>query len=189
MKYLQTFPEDEDIDQVQWKAFWNKNQKYHTICLACLSKRKEKVIKEALAGAGGFAAILYDDDQEGYPEFGPVYLSAASKAILMNWYRKAQKMRQAKKGINRRAPKITKPISDDEGDDEVPLEWARQMEKMSASSKAIALRWIRSARAGMQKRAGKGASLSEKQLMLTDGNATTKEGTFQSGKKSQIMRK
>ena len=78
---------------------------------------------------------------------------------------------------------------DDEGDDEVPLEWARQMEKMSASSKAIALRWIRSARAGMQKRAGKGASLSEKQLMLTDGNATTKEGTFQSGKKSQIMRK
>merc|ERR1711968_391545 len=189
MKYLQTFPEDEDIDQVQWKAFWNKNQKYHTICLACLSKRKEKVIKEALAGAGGFAAILYDDEQEGYPDFGPVYLSAASKAILMSWYRKAQMVRQAKKGVNRRAPKVIKAISDDEGDDEVPLEWAKQMEKMSASSKAIALKWVRTARAGMQKRAGKGASLSEKQLMLTDGSAVPKEGTFQSGKKSLTMRK
>jgi len=191
MKYLEMFPEDEEIDQVQWKAFWNKNQKYHTICLACLSKRKEKVIKEALAGAGGFAAILYDDEQEGYPDFGPVYLSAASKAILMSWYRKAQMVRQAKKGVNRRAPKVIKAISDDEGDDEVPLEWAKQMEKMSASSKAIALKWVRTARAGMQKRAGKGASLSEKQLVLTSGDkaAVAKEGTFQSGRKSLTMRK
>merc|ERR1711998_389200 len=131
LMYLKQYPEDEEIDQVAWKNYWNKYQKYHTICLACLSKRKEKKIKEALGQAGGFASILYDNDQEAYPDWGPVYLSASSKAILMSWYRKARRVRQAKKGINRNLPKYTKPVSYDEGDDEVPMEWARQMAKMT----------------------------------------------------------
>jgi len=49
--YDRTYPGDEEVDQVQWKAFWVNNQRYHTICLACLTKRKEVASRNALKGA------------------------------------------------------------------------------------------------------------------------------------------
>lgn len=183
--YTNAFPDDEEIDQVQWKNFWNTNQKYTTICLACLSKRKEKNLKELMKSGTGFESIMYDDEQEAYPEWGPVYLSAASKAILLNWYRKAQRVRQAKKGVNRRAPKVAKGISDDEGDD-TPATWTKQLLSLTPATKAIATKWIRTARAAMLKRAGKGASLRESQLGLVPIDETEK---FSSGKKSLTLRK
>ena len=179
--YDKAFPEDEEIDQVQWKAFWNKNQKYHTICLQCLSKRREKQAKDLMKGTGGFESLMYDNEQEEYPEWGPIYLSAASKAILLNWYRKAQRIRQAKKG-SRRGPRVAKAVSDDEGDD-VPAEWAKQLLNISAATRAIAIKWSRTARANMQKRAGKGSSLRESQVEIAQ------DGTFSSGKKSLTVRK
>ena len=130
---------------------------------------------------GSMEAILYDDTQEEYPDWGPIYLSAASKAILLNWYRKAQRIRQGKRGIKRRV-KVIKNISDDEGDNDVPSEWTKQMLGITPATKAIAVRWVRSARAKMQQRAGKGAGLKESELFAGEGN-------FSSGKKSAVLRK
>ncbi|CAM9092103.1 unnamed protein product, partial [Ectocarpus fasciculatus] len=149
--YEAAYPEDEEIDQVQWKAFWSRNQIYHTICLSCLTKRKEKIRG---GGAGGPAApgfdTPFDDDQEQYPDWGPVFLTPASKAILLNWYRKAQRSRAGKKGVKKTKAKAPRAISDDEGDD-VPPGWTKQMAAMQPSSKAIAVKWMRTARAQLQK--------------------------------------
>jgi hypothetical protein len=175
--YDERFPDEERVDQVQWKSFWTKNQHYHTICLACSTKRKEKERKNALRGA--FDDALLDDDPEAYPDWGPVYLSAASKAILLNWYRKAQRVRQGKRGQKRQKKVLS--ISDDEGDT-APIEWTKALEKLTPASKAIAIFWTRTARARIQSRYGKGASTSERDL---DAKATN----FKSGKKSRTLRK
>lgn len=61
-------------------------------------------------------------DQEDYPDYGPVYLSATSKAMMLDWYRKAKNIRKEKrnsrndkKGMNAMyKEKIIKDISDDE---------------------------------------------------------------------------
>ena len=34
-----------DIDQVLFKRFWQRNQRYQTICLPCIQKRKQKESK------------------------------------------------------------------------------------------------------------------------------------------------
>jgi len=175
IKYDERFPDEEEVDQVQWKSFWTKNQRYHTICLACSTRRKEQDRRQALKGA--FDDALLDDIQEGYPEWGPVYLSAASKAILLNWYRKAQRIRQGKRG--QKKPKKNLAVSDDEGDN-VPIEWTKAMEKLSAASRAIAIKWARTARSNLQKKYGKGASMREKDL---------EDSNFKSGKKSMTVRK
>jgi hypothetical protein len=175
--YDERFPDEEKVDQVQWKSFWTKNQHYHTICLACSTKRKEKERKNALRGA--FDDALLDDEPEQYPDWGPVYLSAASKAIILNWYRKAQRVRQGKRGVKRQKKMLT--ISDDEGDN-APIEWTKALEKLTPASKAIAIFWTRTARARLQSKYGKGASLSERDL-------DAKTPNFKSGKKSRTLRK
>ena len=48
--YNAVYPGDDEVDQVQWKNFWIKNQKHHTICLACISKRREVAARRALQG-------------------------------------------------------------------------------------------------------------------------------------------
>ena len=53
-----------------------------------------------------FDPSIFDDEQEDYPEWGPVFLSAASKAMLLNWYRKAQRLRAGKKGKRRKAQRF-----------------------------------------------------------------------------------
>lgn len=178
--YDNMYPGDTEIDQVQWKSFWMNNQRYHTICLACITKRKEVAAKNAIRGA--LDPVLYDDTQEEYPEWGPVYLSAASKAILLNWYRKAQRLRAGKKG-SRRREKVIKNVSDDEGD-EVPSEWARSVLAITPSTRAIATRWMRTARARLQQKAGKGSGVRES--LAEDGNVGE---TFRSGKKSRQGKK
>merc|ERR1711924_294584 len=131
--YEQHYPNDVEIDQVQWKTFWMKNQHYHTICLACITNRKEKQREEnmkaagigggGVGGPGSGGPRSREDEREDYPDWGPVFLSAASKAILLNWLRKAQRSRAAKKA--RKQPRVMKSISDDEGDDGAP-DWMKQ---------------------------------------------------------------
>lgn len=90
-----------------------------------------------------------EDDAEpsAYSEWGPVYLSAASRAILMKWYRQAQENVWGKSG--RRRPPVSIDVSDDEGED-VPAEWAVARVVLSDASKALAIRWLRTARARLQ---------------------------------------
>jgi hypothetical protein len=152
--YENFFPADVEIDQVQWKTFWMRNQHYHTICMQCIAKRKDKKREAARVGKPELAAL--DDEVEEYPDWGPVFLSAPSKAILLNWYRKAQKSRAAKKGRKKQTEK--KVVSDDEGDD-APKDWVKAMGKLTPSTKAIAVKWMRTARARLQKKAGKGGDI------------------------------
>lgn len=181
--YDNTYPGDEEVDQVQWKSFWMNNQRYHTICLACITKRKEDAAKNVLRGA--LDPILVDDTQEDYPDWGPVFLNAASKAILLNWYRKAQRVRAGRKGVSKKKKerKTAQAVSDDEGD-EGGYEWAKQAFNASPATSAIAVKWLRTARAAMQKKAGKGTSLRESQF--EDEPA---EDDFRSGKKSRLLKK
>jgi len=181
--YDNIYPDDEEVDQVQWKQFWVNNQRYHTICLACLTRRKELEARDKMKGAAD--ASVFDDGQEDYPEWGPVFLSAASKAMLLNWYRKAQRLRAGKRG-NRRKEKVMKTISDDEGED-LPKDWLRDMPSVSGATKAIAVKWMRTARARLQKKYGKGTGLRESDLL--QGETDQVDENFKSGKKSKMLRK
>ena len=41
-QFIEEYPECKyDIDQVLWKRFWQRNQKYQTICFPCLQKRAQ----------------------------------------------------------------------------------------------------------------------------------------------------
>eukprot|EP01006_Ploeotia_vitrea_P030746 TRINITY_DN63088_c1_g2_i1.p1 TRINITY_DN63088_c1_g2~~TRINITY_DN63088_c1_g2_i1.p1 ORF type:complete len:486 (+),score=-25.79 TRINITY_DN63088_c1_g2_i1:1-1458(+) len=189
--YDNTYPGDEEVDQVQWKSFWMNNQHYHTVCLSCATRRKELTKLGKMRGEGipGGTETFLDDAPEQYPDWGPVFLSAASKAIALNWYRKAQRARAGKKGMKKR-DKIVKDISDDEGDD-LPKEWSKQMAKLSASSTAIAMFWLQTARTRLLKRAGKGGGLRDSTYKgkEDDPDAQPSGDTFRSGKKSKSMRK
>ena len=128
---------------------------------------------------------LFDDGQEEYPDWGPVFLTAASKAMLLNWYRKAQRLRAGKRG-NKRKEKVVKAISDDEGED-LPKEWLRDMPNITAATKAIAVKWMRTARARLQKKHGKGSGLRESEREAEEQGAAGE--TFRSGRKSRTLRK
>lgn len=95
-----------------------------------------------------------DGDDSGENEttkddWGPIYLSAASYTILMVWYRKAQNKVWGKTG--RRRPPVSIDGSDDERD-HIPADWVAARLQLTSSSKAIAVRWLRTARARLQKR-------------------------------------
>jgi hypothetical protein len=42
--YDAQYPGDEEVNNTQWKDFWVKHQKYHTVCLNCISKRKDSKV-------------------------------------------------------------------------------------------------------------------------------------------------
>lgn len=133
-----------------------QNQRYETICLQCISRDKEKARNGTIQGA---LADSEEDDSRAYPDWGPVYLSAASKAILMKWYRNAQENIWGKTG--RRRPPAAIDVSDDEGE-EVPAEWAVAQVVLSEASKALAIRWLRTARSRLQQRGDKSRGKSKR---------------------------
>ncbi len=73
----------QEFDQVAWKMYFKKNEKFRTLCLECISKRLE----EDKAKAQLVFDIGSEEDDE---RFGPVFLSSSSRAIMMLWYRNAQ---------------------------------------------------------------------------------------------------
>lgn len=127
-----------------------QNQRYETICLQCISRNKKQ------ARERNINADTEDGEEEeetgAYPDWGPVHLSAASRAILMKWYRHAQNNVWGKLG--RRRPPALIDVSDDEGED-VPAHWALAQVVLSDASKALAIRWLRTARARLQQRGDK----------------------------------
>ena len=172
---------DEEFDQVVWKTFWIKHQRYRTICLQCISKAKEEERRDAISGA----AQLSDDDDGGadYPDWGPIYLSAASRAIVIGWYKQAQQRVFGRGGKRRK--QVTVDVSDDEGD-EPPSRFAHVGRvELSSSSHALAIRWLRTARSQMQRRAGKGGE-GEGGLKVRRRRAGDK---YKSGNKSKTRHK
>ena len=89
--------------------------------------------------------------QDQAADWGPVYLSATSRAVMLNWYRRAQVTVQARRG--RRYKGNLQPaaeISGDEDDDNVVSPFAHLPVHLNAASTAIAIKWLRAARAAMQ---------------------------------------
>ena len=87
-------------------------------------------------------AVSDSDDDDG-PKFGPVFLSAAATAIVLNWRHKASDT------VRERGGRVAAAalISDDDEDDDESVAWAKKRLKLNAASKALAIRWLRMARA------------------------------------------
>ena len=127
--------------QVAWKTFWIKSQRYRTICMACVAKQRD----EERAGGVKIQEELSDDEPDG-PQWGPVFLSPAARAILIGWHRRAAERLFGKGGKRRQA--AAAELSDD---DDAP-EFGRRFGEVAldAASRAIAVYWLRSARANLQ---------------------------------------
>ena len=127
-----------------WKQFWKEHQNYQTICLQCISKRRENERAEAIIGLGA-------ESNTKYPDWGSVFLDDASKAILINWYRSAHQ--QLFRNNGRHAIQIDPiDISDDEDDGSL----FSQRIDIGDRTKSIAITWVREARAKIQKERGWG---------------------------------
>merc|ERR1711939_1191242 len=133
---------DQEFDQVAWKTFWIKSQRYRTICMACVAKQRD----EERAGGVKQQEELSDDDEPDGPQWGPVFLSPAARAILIGWHRRASERLFGKGGKRRRA--AAAELSDD---DDAP-DFGRRFGEVAldAASRAIAVYWLRSARANLQ---------------------------------------
>jgi hypothetical protein len=176
-KFDMEHPEDE-FDQVAWKTFWIRHQRYKTICLACITTEKEKergaALKAIGKGGGGGGGGGGDDDDGDFNDdgndWGPVYLTAASRAMLVKWYKTAQGRVFGKGGKRRK--QVVVDVSDDEGD-EAPSQWARTPVDLSAASTALAIRWLRTARVRIQK-AGEGEIVVRKKKPTAGGKSKNK---------------
>ncbi|KAH8066380.1 hypothetical protein JL722_818 [Aureococcus anophagefferens] len=146
---------DQEFDQVAWKTFWIKNQRYRTICMNCIAKAKLEERKEAAAvAADGEFGDDDDDDDDGRPKWGPVFLSPASRAILIKWHRMASTKLFGKGGKRRAAARAE--LSDDEGD--APQFKSLKPLDIDAASRAIAVKCLRTARANLQNLGDDGAT-------------------------------
>lgn len=99
----------------------------------------------------GFPDKSHSRSSRQRPDFGPVLLTAASKAMMLNWYRRAQQNRTNKLNMKRKN-RIIKDISDDEGDDDIRAPWTKETLQLTPSTIAIAKRWLRNAKVIVQKR-------------------------------------
>ena len=79
----------EEINQVLFRRFWQRNQRYQTICLPCIRQRNNKEKEE----------IITDDkssDGESDGELVANDLTRSSESILAHWYASAKRNNQAK---------------------------------------------------------------------------------------------
>merc|ERR1711935_1159262 len=139
-KFEKENPSDE-FDKVAWKQFFNRNAKFQTLCLNCI-QTKQELEKQKVARMHRGVDVSDSDDDDG-PKFGPVFLSAAATAIVLKWRRDASDIVRKKGGRVASAALIS---DDDENDDE-SVAWAKKRLKLNAASKALAVRWLRMARA------------------------------------------
>merc|ERR1712178_276422 len=106
----------------------------------------------AAAAQQGMGIDISDSDEDGQgaagARFGPVFLSASSRAIMIMWYRKAQDRIFGRGG---RARPLMQ-VSDDE--DEDAHQWGGRPLRLSAASKALAIKWLRTARVQIMARGG-----------------------------------
>merc|ERR1712166_625959 len=121
--------------------FFNKNAKFQTLCLNCIQQKNE-LEKQKAARMNRGVNVSDSDDDDG-PKFGPVFLSPAATAIVLKWRRDASDIVRKKGGRVASAALI----SDDDEDDDESVAWAKKRLKLNAASKALAVRWLRMARA------------------------------------------
>jgi len=152
-EYEAAFPSDE-FDQVGWKAFFQKHAKFKTLCLECTHKTREENKKKAANGDIDRDIPIVSDQIPATP-FGPVALSATSKAILLMWLKMAQE-KARKRGVRLgiRKPNVS---DDDEDDDKLDITFSKSRMNLSSASIAIMQKWLEIGRARVEE---KGASTS-----------------------------
>lgn len=142
-------PNMEEFDQVAWKEYFAKHASFRTICMNCIADEKERARRQA-ALPFAVSDTEHQEEQHVPATFGPVFLSPASDAIMRMWYARARR-RLVQRGY---VPAEPPSISDDEEEEdetgEVP--WRQRSLHLSAASRAIAVRWLRTARAEMMQR-------------------------------------
>jgi len=145
----------EEFDQVAWKNYFQKHAVLRTLCLPCVQKHRD----EQKVGGSDFAArgapgrrrgVGGPGDYEGGPGaapdrptiFGPVVLSAASKAIMLHWLHRAQESAR-KRGVilGIRAADISDDDDDDDKFDNASA-FAGHRLNLSPASVAIMRRWL-----------------------------------------------
>ncbi|RHZ20333.1 hypothetical protein DYB31_000784, partial [Aphanomyces astaci] len=142
-KFERSFPSDE-FDVAEWKKYFAQHQKFKTLCLSCLAKQKLEMRMPALGSTGDHAD---DDEAAATLGFGQVYLTAASRALMLKWYRLGQDRVFGKTGKRRAVANV----SDD--DDDVATRgaiWANRPVRLNAASTAVALKWMVSARLNLK---------------------------------------
>merc|ERR1711871_788986 len=180
-RFEKKYPSDE-FDQVAWKQFFNRNAKFRTLCLKCIQEQNALEKERAARAQRGAAVSDSDEDDDSGPRFGPVFLSPAATAILMRWKRRAADAVRKRGG-----PVATAPvISDDDEDDDETVGWAKKRLKLAPASKAIAIKWLRMARARNPDATKEGRSRKKRQRLSEDGRNranTVKGRNPRSGKK------
>jgi len=73
----------DEMDQVLFKRFWQRNQRYQTICLPCIQKRKSKEHDQIITDDRSL-----DDDTED--NLASDDLTRTSESILASWYTAAK---------------------------------------------------------------------------------------------------
>merc|ERR1719162_1785360 len=174
----------EEFDQVAWKEFFKKHQQFRTLCLDCMLKRQEEKRKRAAGMAGTGISGSDSDDEGNTSKFGPVFLSASSRAIMIMWYRKAQDRVFGRGGRARPAMQV----SDDEDEDANP--WGGRPLRLSAASKALAIKWLRTARIQIMQKGGPRKDKKRDPYGVKNQGARRRPGgKAASGAKSRMRRK
>ena len=82
----------DEIDQVLFKTFWKRQQRYTTVCLLCISKRtakeREQIITDDRSDDGEPELIMSDN------------ITQSAESILASWYRVARKRLESIEGTN-----------------------------------------------------------------------------------------
>ena len=140
---------DYEFIQMLWRKHWERHQRYLTLCLPCISLQKEKERNARLTGDA--LAIELEKagsvTSEGNHESTAVawdvaHLKGASKQILSRFHAMAKESLFGEQGRRRTASII------DASDDENAV--ARPSITVSASSKYIAINWLKTARIKLQ---------------------------------------
>ena len=134
--FKRTYP-GSDFDRGLWKQFWFRQQTYHTLCLPCISNKKDADRRKG-------------NREEPNQDWGAILLDDASKDMLTAWYNGAQQNLFGKDGKPR--AKIVIEVSDDDDDDTPDFPWNKERIRLNASSSKVAKKWLRTARARMQQR-------------------------------------
>ncbi len=125
-----------EFDRAMWKQFWFRTQKYHTICLPCISADKERERN---------AENMHDPDLD----WGAVMLQKAGKSIISTWHQNARSNLDGPEGT------ANVDISDDDEEEDVAFNWTKECIVLNEKSSIVATMWLRTARARLQARSNR----------------------------------
>jgi hypothetical protein len=134
-KFEESAPEMVEVDLASWKTFFKQNQRYRAVPKGTAQNDAAEAISSEL------------QSEQKTDGFGPIFLSAASKAIMLMWYRKGRT------SLRRRAPSWMAKSSRESDEDEPPpraSQWKATV--VSASTRAIAIKWLQLGRYELAKR-------------------------------------